>query len=92
MEEAKALSEKAQTEAFKQARRQLQEAKSLSGQPIFNLGCLEALAGNIDTALDELEACYTAGSLTDAADLDADTDLDPLRDHPRYKALRDQLS
>lgn len=53
------------------------------GGAFYDAACCAALAGQADRAIDLLAAAAGAG-WTDAAHLAADTDLDPLREHPRW--------
>jgi adenylate cyclase len=53
---------------------------------MYNIGCVYSLMGEIEKAIDCLERSVRKGM----AQMDwivHDTDLDPLRDHPRFKAL-----
>lgn len=50
---------------------------------LYNAACCAALAGQAERAIDLLVTAAEAG-WTDSAHLAADTDLDPLRDHPRW--------
>ena len=57
----------ARQEGLKSAEEKLLRAKELSGRPSYNLACLFAVSDQVDTALDELEACeklppYHAGA------------------------------
>ncbi len=57
-----------------------------SGLALFNLACCEALLGRTDDALEHLrEALDAAPGLRENAE--TDTDLDSLRDDPRFGAL-----
>jgi len=53
---------------------------------LYNLGCIHALAGSLDEALDCLEASVKAG-LTQRGWFQHDGDLEPLRALPRFRAL-----
>jgi hypothetical protein len=54
--------------------------------PLYNLACCEALAGRKDDAIGHLEVAFERRpSLRDLAK--DDTDLDPLRDEPAFRAL-----
>jgi adenylate cyclase len=57
---------------------------------LYNLGCIHALAGDAETALDCLEAAARAG-LTEIGWHEHDGDLASLRGHPRFRALVDSL-
>jgi adenylate cyclase len=52
----------------------------------YNVACFYAQVGDIDKALDYLE-----NSVTSRSWLESDPELDPLREHPRYKAFVAQL-
>jgi adenylate cyclase len=52
------------------------------GSARYNLACFYAQVGEIDKALDYLE-----NSVTSRTWLESDPELEPLRDHPRYKAF-----
>ncbi len=53
---------------------------------LYNVGCIKSLAGRIDDAIDCLEKAYRAG-LTQREWYENDSDLDPVRRHPRFLAL-----
>jgi adenylate cyclase len=53
---------------------------------LYNLSCLYSLAGEVTSALDALEKSYEAG-LADPDWMRQDSDLDNIRNHPRYKEL-----
>jgi adenylate cyclase len=57
---------------------------------LYNVACIQSLAGRIDQAIDSLERSVKSG-LTEKRWLERDSNLDPLRHHPRYQALLDQL-
>jgi TolB-like protein/Flp pilus assembly protein TadD len=57
----------------------------------YNLACLYAQCGNIEKALDCLEASSVPG-LANKGWVQHDSDLDPLRDHPRFQAVLDNLT
>ena len=63
------------------------------GEPmlLYNLGCIYSLAGEIEGALDCLERAAAYG-LTQKGWYEHDSNLDPLRQHPRFKALLEKLS
>ena len=84
----------ARQEVLKSAEEKLLRAKELSGQPDYNLACLFAVTDQVDAALEELEACEKAGTLPERgkAHLEEDTDMDALRDHPRFKALLERAA
>ncbi|HVS03560.1 MAG TPA: protein kinase [Thermoanaerobaculia bacterium] len=53
---------------------------------LYNLACFYSLAGDVEPALECLERMVTTG-WTFWSWLEKDTDLDPLRDHPRFRRL-----
>ena len=54
----------------------------------YNLACTLALTGRSDDAIDALEPFFEAiTSSTRIRHLDADPDLDPIRDHPRFQKM-----
>ncbi len=53
---------------------------------LYNVACVQCLAGSLDAALDSLERAVRSG-LTEKGWLMHDSNLDPLRKHPRYQAL-----
>ena len=57
---------------------------------LYNLGCAYALDGQVDKALDMLEAAVKAG-FYDVAHLEKDPDFDSLRANERYQRLVDDL-
>lgn len=56
----------------------------------YNLGCVRALAGDDDAALDALEQAALLG-YDDAGWMAADADLASLRENPRFLALLARL-
>jgi adenylate cyclase len=57
---------------------------------LYNLGCFHSLAGELEEAIDCLERAV-AGGLLQRGWYENDGDLDPLRGHPRFKALLERL-
>jgi adenylate cyclase len=57
---------------------------------LYNLGCIHSLAGDVDEAVDCLERA-AAGGLLQKGWYENDGDLDPLRGHPRFKALLERM-
>jgi serine/threonine protein kinase/Tfp pilus assembly protein PilF len=57
---------------------------------LYNLGCIYSLAGEFDEALDCLERAVASG-LTQKGWYEHDSNLDPLRQHPRFLALMKKL-
>jgi tetratricopeptide (TPR) repeat protein len=53
---------------------------------LYNVACIQSLAGCLDEAVDSLERAVKAG-LTQKEWLEHDSNLDPLRSHPRYETL-----
>jgi tetratricopeptide (TPR) repeat protein len=57
---------------------------------LYNVGCIFSLAGEIEKALNVLERAVDRG-LTQRGWFEHDSNLDPLRGLPRFKALLDRL-
>jgi TolB-like protein/Flp pilus assembly protein TadD/predicted Ser/Thr protein kinase len=57
---------------------------------LYNLGCIHALAGDLEEAIDCLERA-ASGGLLQKGWYEHDGDLDPLRSHPRFKALLERM-
>ena len=57
---------------------------------LYNLACAHALEGHKDAALGRLEEAVAAG-FTNASEISADSDLESLRQEPRYRALLERL-
>jgi TolB-like protein/Flp pilus assembly protein TadD len=57
---------------------------------LYNAGCIYALCGKIDEAIDSLDKAARVG-LSQKGWYENDTDLDSLRDHYRFKALMRRL-
>ncbi len=57
---------------------------------LYNLGCIHSLAGDVEEAVDCLERA-AAGGLLQKGWYENDGDLDPLRGHPRFKALLERM-
>jgi adenylate cyclase len=57
---------------------------------LYNLGCLHSLNGDVEEAIDCLERAV-AGGLLQKGWYENDGDLDPLRAHPRFKALLEKM-
>jgi serine/threonine protein kinase/tetratricopeptide (TPR) repeat protein len=57
---------------------------------LYNLGCIHALAGDAENAIDCLERA-ASGGLLQKGWYEHDGDLDPLRGHPRFKALLERM-
>ena len=53
---------------------------------LYNVACIQSLAGRLEDALASLERAVRSG-LTQKGWLEHDSNLDPLRGHPRYQAL-----
>ena len=87
--EANTVSGDARSQILGAALEKLKRAKKLDGRGNYNLACIHAQLGNDELALDELEACQSDETLPDKDHLDQDTDLDSLRDTPRFAALFD---
>ncbi len=57
---------------------------------LYNTACIFSLAGNVEQAVTTLEMSYAAG-LGNPEWMQHDSDLDPLRDHPRFQALMGRM-
>ena len=57
---------------------------------LYNVACIYSLGGSLDEAITTLEKAVTAG-LREKGWFDHDSNLDPLRDLPRFRALMDRL-
>jgi adenylate cyclase len=57
---------------------------------LYNVACTYSLAGEIDRALDYFEKAIEAG-FASREWLDADSDFDPIRDHPRFQKAIEKL-
>jgi adenylate cyclase len=57
---------------------------------LYNVGCIYSLAGHIDDAVEVLERAVANG-LTQKRWFENDNNLDPLREHPRFRALMERL-
>jgi TolB-like protein/Tfp pilus assembly protein PilF len=58
---------------------------------LYNIACIKAMAGAGDAALDCLERSVAAG-MRNRGWLDHDSNLDPIRPHPRFRALAARLA
>ena len=58
---------------------------------LYNLGCIKSMAGKLDEAVDHLEAACRKG-LLDEEWFEQDSNLDPVRDHPRFQDLIEELT
>jgi adenylate cyclase len=57
---------------------------------LYNVACIQSLAGHSDDALDSLEAAFRYG-MSQEGWIEHDSNLDPLRSHPRFKRLVKKL-
>jgi len=57
---------------------------------LYNLGCIHSLAGDLEEAVDCLERA-ASGGLLQKGWYEHDGDLDPLRGHPRFRALLERM-
>jgi hypothetical protein len=57
---------------------------------LYNVGCIYSLAGEVVEAIDALERAVDHG-LTQKGWFEHDSNLDPLRSHPRFQALLKRL-
>jgi hypothetical protein len=74
-------------EEGRQVLREAREERPNSWAMAYNSGCWEALAGNPDEALEHLHRARKLDPDAVAPYLAEDSDLDPLRDDPRFKEL-----
>jgi hypothetical protein len=58
---------------------------------LYNIGCIKAMAGRGDEALDCLERAVAAG-MRNRGWLEHDSNLDSVRPDPRFEALMRQLA
>jgi hypothetical protein len=77
--------------ALDAAEEKLLRYRDLTGKTSYDLACVHSLRGDAVKAVASLEACQADGLLPDPAHLDADTDLDSIRNDPAYKAFRASL-
>jgi adenylate cyclase len=70
--------------------RQARDLDSSDPMLLYNVACIQSLAGKLEEALDSLEMSIKNG-LTETRWLERDSNLDPLRQHPRYQALLHHL-
>lgn len=61
------------------------------GNAYYNWACLEGLRGNTETCLEYLGKSYKAGKLPTLAHIDADIDLDSVRETPEFKAFLEKV-
>jgi tetratricopeptide (TPR) repeat protein len=59
---------------------------------LYNLGCIYAMAGEREEALDCLERAARAGGIAQKEWYENDSNLDSVRDDPRFQAMLDMLS
>jgi serine/threonine protein kinase/Flp pilus assembly protein TadD len=57
---------------------------------LYNLGCIHSLAGDLEESIDCLERA-AAGGLLQKGWYEHDGDLEPVRGHPRFKALLERM-
>ena len=57
---------------------------------LYNLGCIHALAGDLEVAIDCLERA-ASGGLLQKGWYEHDGDLEPVRSHPRFRALLERM-
>jgi adenylate cyclase len=87
---AHALLESGETETANEwAKRALEKGPDDRGV-LYNLACFYALAGENETAIDCLEKSAAVGRVTREY-VEHDSDLDPIREEPRYLALLEKL-
>lgn len=57
----------------------------------YNLACAQALTGHLDEAVELLEKSYAEGYTDIVMQMATDSDLDSLRDHPRFREFLQKL-
>jgi TolB-like protein/Tfp pilus assembly protein PilF len=57
---------------------------------LYNVGCILSMAGRHDEALDTLDRA-AANGITQREWFEQDSNLDPIREHPRFRALMERL-
>jgi adenylate cyclase len=57
---------------------------------LYNVACIYSMQGRTDEALDHLERAIRTG-YNHRAWMETDSDLDPIRQHPRFQALLKQI-
>ncbi len=58
---------------------------------LYNVGCILSIAGQVEEAIAHLERSVVVGNIQRRY-FEQDSNLDALRDHPRFKALMVELS
>jgi tetratricopeptide (TPR) repeat protein len=82
-----------QAKKFEQAEKQYRQVLEIEPKnevALYNLACCYSLWGRTDEAIDYFKRSIEAG-FDDVDHMEKDTDLDPIRDDPRYKAAIDAL-
>ncbi len=77
-------------QGLKRAERVMAAAGEGEALLLYNAACVFSLAGEIERGIEALEKSFDAG-LGDPAWMKHDSDLDPLRDHPRFLALLERI-
>lgn len=78
-----------QQKKFNKAQEDLKQAKELAPQSAairYNFASLHSLKGDVDLALDEIDAALSRG-FSDYDALRKDTDLDNVRQHPEFRKI-----
>ncbi|CAN5393946.1 adenylate/guanylate cyclase domain-containing protein [soil metagenome] len=57
----------------------------------YNAACVYSLIGEFDRSIDLLETCLPPSSINSKLWFKNDSDFDPIRTHPRYRKLLDQI-
>jgi adenylate cyclase len=58
---------------------------------LYNVACIQSLAGDREAALTTLEQSFAAG-MSAREWLEHDSNLEPIRDDPRFQAILERLS
>jgi adenylate cyclase len=58
---------------------------------LYNIACMHSVLGEIDQAIDLLEKVLPHSSAEQMSWYRTDSDLDPVRGHPRYQKLLERV-
>ena len=79
------------TDFLDQATNTAMQEKQLSKKGNYNLACIHAIKGDAEAAVEELKLCLTDDTLPSPEHLDADDDLDSIRESQLYIQFRESL-